>query len=72
MKTIKGFSTAGSRMLTPVLASDAGSGAAEDLAGLAAKLLPRTDDGVTIVHASEIVAGLVDARFGLLRRGQPN
>ena len=71
MKKDKGFVAAGSLMLTPVLASDAGRGSAAERAALAAKLPWRAEDGITIC-ASEILTGLMGARLGIVGRGRPN
>jgi hypothetical protein len=72
MKKGKSFLAAGSLMLTPVLASNTGSGSAGEMAALAAKLLPRTEGGLKISCASAILAGLVDARIGMDGRGRHN
>ena len=69
MKTGKSFLAAGSLMLTPVLASDAGNGSATEMAALAAKL-PRSEDDRQIICASEILAGLMDGRMNVEGRGR--
>lgn len=72
MKTGKDFAAAGSLMLTPVLASDAGRGSATEMAALAAKLPRNAEDDVTGICASDMLTEFMRARLSNTGRGRPN